>query len=210
MSFAAVGRIRRSCRRHCGRLRWPIFMLTFSLCQSKRPASRANGSLFWFGPLGSNWLGFPSRRVRRSPSTVADGAEVRPRTPRRPHVLLAINDLAPRKRPSYSALRRYRRSSEDGAFTEEGLHVRVQAGGGSASGVGPEGCGGGAVTGRGRADVVELDQGAQVGQADGQRTRLEVDGRADRDSSVAGGAGTSQDGARHTGKAAAYFSRGQR
>lgn len=42
-------------------------------------------------------------------------------------VAMAENDLAPAKRTSYSALRRYRRSSEDGAFTEEDLHVRVQA-----------------------------------------------------------------------------------
>ena len=36
-------------------------------------------------------------------------------------------DLAPAKRTSYSALRRYGRSSADGAFTEEGIHVRIQA-----------------------------------------------------------------------------------
>ncbi len=71
------------------------------------------------------------------------------------------SDLAPGKRPSYSALRRYRRSSEEGAYTEEGLHVRVQAGGGSSGRVRPEHRGSGAVTGRGRADTVELDQGTQ-------------------------------------------------
>ena len=38
-----------------------------------------------------------------------------------------LHDLAPAKRTSYSALRRYGRSSADGAFTEEGIHVRIQA-----------------------------------------------------------------------------------
>ncbi len=38
-----------------------------------------------------------------------------------------LDDLAPRKRTPNRDLRRYRRSSEDGAFTEVGLHVRVQA-----------------------------------------------------------------------------------
>ena len=36
-------------------------------------------------------------------------------------------DLARGKRTPYGALRRYGRSSADGAFTEEGIHVRIQA-----------------------------------------------------------------------------------
>ncbi len=41
-------------------------------------------------------------------------------------------DLAPEKRTSYRALRYWRRSGEDGAYTEEDLHLRVQDGSGSA------------------------------------------------------------------------------
>ena len=39
----------------------------------------------------------------------------------------AAFDLARGKRTPYGALRRYGRSSADGAFTEEGIHVRIQA-----------------------------------------------------------------------------------
>lgn len=89
-------------------------------------------------------------------------------------------DFRPGKRTPYSAQRRYRGSGENGAFTKEDLHLRIQAGSGTAGGVRAEHRGSGAVTGHRRADTVELDQGAESGQAEGQRARLEVDRRADR------------------------------
>jgi hypothetical protein len=44
-----------------------------------------------------------------------------------PFLVEPKSDLARGKRTPYGALRRYGRSSADGAFTEEGIHVRIQA-----------------------------------------------------------------------------------
>ena len=72
--------------------------------------------------------------------------------------------------PQISALQKNRQipSSTSTGIPSLGRHVRVQAGGGTSCGVRAACCGSGAVTGRGRADVVELDQGAQVRQAGGR------------------------------------------
>jgi hypothetical protein len=63
--------------------------------------------------------------------------------------------------------------------TGKNLQLRVQAGSSPACGVRAEHCGSGTAAGHRRADAVELDAGAQVWQAGGQRSWFHIDCRAD-------------------------------